>query len=263
MNSFKIWLLENNIDFVTKQHINYSSNIVITLFYLPQIKLDIFFADICLNTSTETHPNIPESSNAIWIWQDRWTHKKQIVKNRILYKLEGVKSIAARDTVCGKVSESEASKFLNEHHLFGSCSSKYRVGLYYKNILVALAAFTWPRKYYKEDGTIEKSFGLARHCTLTGIQIPGGLSKLMSYFENTYKPHNIFTAIDLDWGHGNSYTLANFIKGELYPSEKFYLETKNLIRYKKHEEKPETGNFIEIFNQGYQVYRRYYKKTEV
>jgi hypothetical protein len=173
------------------------------------------------------------------------------------------KSIAAKLTRFAKINQDEADAFLNKNHLLGTTKAKYKFGLFYGSILVAVATFTWPRKFYQTNGSIKLSYGLIRHCSLTNLSIQGGLSKIMTNFYKLYQPDDILTITDLDWSEGDSYKNIGFELIEKTPPEVYYIDrllnTRTNSKYYNTETKT-NENTIEILNSGNSCYKLYFNK---
>lgn len=120
-------------------------------------------------------------------WDSRFTSKKNILdtKGNILNRIKtilGLNSITigARKCQIKEVSSEDKIKFLNANHMQGAEKhSRYNLGLYYQNELVACMTFG-KSKFKKYD------WDLLRFCSKHGINIPGGASKLFTYFVKNY-----------------------------------------------------------------------------
>ncbi len=199
----------------------------------------------------------------IQIWEDQWNLKPDIIKSRLLNKLGKNKTIVGNLTRFDKITQEEADNFLNKNHLLGSTKAKYKFGLFYGSVLVAVATFTWPRKFYQNDGSIKYSYGLIRHCTLNYINIQGGLSKIISNFYKLFKPDDILTITDLDWSEGDSYLKLGFKLIEKTQAEVYFID-KNLNTriHEKHSINIDTSDFIKITNTGNSCYKLYFSGSE-
>lgn len=97
------------------------------------------------------------------------------------------------------VSSNASREFFDKNHLMGS-SSAPTFGLYYENQLVC--AITIKRK---KDG-----LDVVRFCEALSIQVVGGLSRLLEYVKEIYKPNFIRSSVDLRYADGSSYEELNF-----------------------------------------------------
>ena len=100
-----------------------------------------------------------------------------------------------------------------------------RLGLFYKNRLVAVMTFGKPRFNKKF------SWELIRYATLFNFNIVGGAGKLLNYFKHNYSG-SIITYADRRWSEGNLYKKLGFdFKGYTKPN---YFYTKNLLRLSRY-----------------------------
>jgi len=51
---------------------------------------------------------------------------------------------------------------------------------------------------------------LLRFCNKIGYHIPGGASKLLKYFERTYRPQSLISYADRRWSQGKLYDALGF-----------------------------------------------------
>ena len=79
---------------------------------------------------------------------------------------------------------------------------------------------------------------LLRFCNKLGYHIPGGASKLLTYFERTYKPKSLISYADRRWSQGKLYRALGFNLDHVsepnywYFNNIFSLESR--IKYQKH-----------------------------
>lgn len=168
------------------------------------------------------------------IFSNEWHSKQNIWKSVILSKLNLTNRIYARKTVVRQVSSNEAVLFENDNHLQGSGISSIRLGLEYNGQLVSLMTFGKSRfnKNYEYE--------LIRFCSLINTTVVGGASKLLKYFENTYKPKSLISYANRRWSQGNLYEKLGFEKIRETKPNYFYfkggdnsvLESRN--KYQKH-----------------------------
>lgn len=132
----------------------------------------------------------------IHIWDYEWYQKQSIIKSIIRAKLGLTEKIAARKCIVKSLDKLSADNFLKEHHLQGTCKSSIRSGLFYGDMLVGVATFGKSRFKHRE-------LELLRMCFLPGVQIQGGVSKLLSTITEP-----LMTYADLRFGLGNGYLSA-------------------------------------------------------
>ena len=121
----------------------------------------------------------------------RWEHIQNIIKTHL--KLNN-KSIYARKTYIQHIDKKTTKEFLDSNHLHGHISCSLSIGLFHDGNLVSVATFGKPR--FNKNYDLE----LFRFCSLKGVNVVGGLSKIISYIskhENksliTYSHRRIFS----------------------------------------------------------------------
>jgi hypothetical protein len=194
-----------------------------TVSFGDQLKVHFMFI------SSETHFSAELGERELILWEDIWLQKKELVKARIAALLGKTKKIYARNTNIIALDKTHAASFLNENHLMGFATAKYKVGLAYKGILVAVALFSSMKKYYR-NGVLFHSAELVRFANMKGIHVQGGLSKLLDYFIAERKPDDIMTYADKEWTVGNTYKKLGFKKVDVSPPIMFWVHPQQLNR---------------------------------
>jgi G:T-mismatch repair DNA endonuclease (very short patch repair protein) len=141
----------------------------------------------------------------IQIFENEWTHKKEIVKNRIRHILGKDNSIRlfARKLVLSKVTPKQAREFFTTHHIQGPCPARVAYGLFNDEELVACMSFGINRF------TKEKGIELIRYATAHNVV--GGFSKLLTYFRRENPDIKSVTSYsDKNWSVGNVYEKNGF-----------------------------------------------------
>jgi hypothetical protein len=143
------------------------------------------------------------------IWEDQWQRQPKAVESRIVSLLQKSKRIHARETKIEAITKPELQEFLTEHHVSEPMNSKYKLGLFHKNNLVAVSAFG---KSCPIDLTHRKvlSIELIRFCNLSGATVVGGMSKMMKHALKLSGAEDIMTYADLDWSTTGTYELLGF-----------------------------------------------------
>jgi len=228
-------------DFLNHHNINYIMNSRKILpsgleldFYFPEYNLAIemnglyWHSEISGGKDRNYHYNKWKECNDLGITllsinEDEFSDRQQFWFNKILYMVgnSNLKKIHARK--CKVVELDNVSGFLNEHHLQGSNSSKYKFGLTYEDQLVAVMTFSNPRG--NKFGTID----LSRFCNHSGYLISGSASKLLSYFIKThghlYK--EIISFSDNNYSNGKVYKSLGFsLDKNLAPDYKYIIKGK-------------------------------------
>jgi hypothetical protein len=146
----------------------------------------------------------------IHLWEDIWRSKPAQVLARLSSLLGQNKRIHGRKTKIHKIAKPVADTFLNDNHLQGAVSSRYKIGLFEKDELVAVATFSALRKMNHTENY--KSAELIRFAVKAGYSITGGLSKLISYFAHLHQPNDVMTYADRDWSAGEAYLRLGFLQ---------------------------------------------------
>ena len=180
----------------------------------------------------------------IHLWEDVWLSKPDQVVARIKSLLGQNIRIHGRKTKAAKITKPVADAFLIENHLQGPVSSRYKIGLFEKDELVAVATFSALRKMNHTENY--KSAELIRFAVKAGHSITGGLSKLITYFAETYKPNDLMTYADCDWSAGEAYLTLGFIQTAMLEPQ-IYILDENLNRQLK---KDNQLSATEVFNTG-------------
>lgn len=120
--------------------------------------------------------------------------------------------VFARKTVVGYVDTPTYRQFLKDNHLQGSIDARVRLGLYSGEALVSVMGF----KKHK-DGWHLSRFASRKH-----MVIPGGFSKLLSYFIRTYRPDKIISYSDMAYSDGGVYESNGFTLANISTSPRLY-----------------------------------------
>lgn len=204
--------------------------------YLPELKIafeynGVWFhreakvgKDYHLNKTKQILKN--HNTQLIHIFEDEWELKKDIVKSRIDSILGRCYPIYARNCVLRKIEF--PGEFLEENHLQGKgAPTGINYGLYYNNELVQVCTFAVPRFTSSYD------YELVRLCSLTGITIIGGASKLLKAFLREYPGQNIISYSDRRWSIGNVYKTLRFTKiSTSAPGYRYYKKLMSFSRHK-------------------------------
>lgn len=130
--------------------------------------------------------------------------------------------VFARQCVIQKADKKTAEDFLNTYHLMGSAASGFNYGLFFKDELVALAAFSKGRKMQRLPNHL-RSFELIRFCCKDGITVTGGLTKLIRNFCREKNAGDIMTYIDKQFSEGSAFIKAGFEKHSETPPLEFLI----------------------------------------
>jgi ribosomal protein L34E len=167
----------------------------------------------------------------IQIFEDEWTTKKEICKSIIRNTLGLNNKIGARKCTIKEINSKVSAKFFNHNHIQGNGGSSVRIGLYYKETLVAVMTFGKNRRVTgnkHKEGTWE----LIRYANILNTNIIGGASKLFKYFVNTYEPQHIISYCDKRWFTGTMYEKLGFDKtSETKPNYWYINRNKRMHRF--------------------------------
>ena len=138
-------------------------------------------------------------------------------------------SIMARKCEIREVDAHEATVFLEQNHLQGSCGSSIKLGLYYNNELVSLMALGKSRHFI---GNGKTQWELLRFCNKLNTNIIGGASKLLKYFIKQYNPQEIVSYADRRWSNGNLYNILKFtLYNKSKPNYYYVIGNKRIYRF--------------------------------
>lgn len=141
----------------------------------------------------------------IHIREDEWIKKKDIVKSRLLSILGKNTVVYARNTTVRKIDY--PSSFLDENHMMGKGSpTKENYGLFLKEELVAVMTFS--TRSFSNNRICD--YELVRFCSLTGVTVVGGASKLLKRFKKDNPNKSIISYSDKRWSIGNLYKKLGF-----------------------------------------------------
>jgi hypothetical protein len=181
----------------------------------------------------------------IHIFEDEWILQNKIVKARLKAILGLTKrSIYARKCEVKEIDNNIKNKFLEKYHIQGQDLSSTKLGLFYKNRLVAVMTFG-KRRFDDKEG-----FELIRYCTMANFNIIGGAGKLLSYFRKMHPNTSIISYADKRWSTGNLYKQLGFTLLHESGLNYFYihpsdpLKRHNRISFQKHK----LENILEDFD---------------
>ena len=211
--------------------------------YLPSYSIAIEFDGIFWHSELYKTPHYhidktiqceKKGIRLIHIFEDEWVNKKEIWQSILKYIL-GVSSnvIYARKCEIQTVPTNEASRFLNNNHLQGTCGSSIKYGLYYNDELVSLMTFGKSRHFI---GNGKNQYELLRFCNKINTRVIGSASKLFKHFISTYQPQNIVSYADRRWSIGNLYDKLGFTLYNMSKPNYFYVikgERKNRFNFRK------------------------------
>ena len=187
------------------------------------------------------------------IFEDEYEFKKDLLFNKIKHILnaDNSKKIYARSCSVKNITSKEKNEFLNKFHIQGTTCSSINLGLYYKEILVAVLTFAKPRiGIGKNKNNNINRYELTRFATNTNYRIIGGFSKLLSNFKRKYIWDEIYTYGDLRWVdiNKNVYITNGFKLKSVNPPAYWYFYNKNRYHRFGFRKDAIKNKFPEIYN---------------
>ena len=148
----------------------------------------------------------------IHVFQNEIVFSTNIVNSRIknLLKLNKYK-VFARKCEAREINKDLKNAFLEKYHLQGLDKSSVKLGLFYKNRLVAVMTFSKNRKALGKNH-VEGEWELSRYAAIANFSIVGGAGKLLKYFEKNWNPKKITSYADKRWSEGDLYKKLGFSK---------------------------------------------------
>lgn len=164
------------------------------------------------------YSEIPDKKNGISLPFDYLVTQPEKVVYFIQSKLHLNKTVYARNCEIKKIDKISSSTFLNSYHFLNDAGGAFNYGLFYDSELLAVASYSKGRKMNRLPEH-ERGYELIRFCTIGGVTITGGLSKLLKYFCDEKNPGDIMTYIDKQFSNGRSFLNSGFkIEGETAPN---------------------------------------------
>ena len=186
--------------------------------YIPDKKLAIEFNGDYWHSNTNKHSTYHQEKSItcaksgvqlIHIFEYQWNNVETREKIKQLLRLrlcdKGIKRYFAKDTVVKQIGLSKAKEFCIKYHLNDWVNSSVNLGLYNKeNELLGVMTFGKPRF----DSWAE--WELLRMVFKSDVVVVGGAAKLISYFNNNFKPQSIVSYCDFSKFIGETYNKLGF-----------------------------------------------------
>ena len=158
----------------------------------------------------------------IVVYEDEWNNHRVVVESRLRHALGDTlaESLGARKTRVVELSSSSAREFCEQYHLQGAARSNHRLGLEDQNgRIVAVMTFSKSNPSRRIQG-----WEINRFCSLPGVRVPGGASKLFKHFIQTVQPEQVISYGDRRWGSGELYRELGFeFDGNTRPGYWYFL----------------------------------------
>jgi hypothetical protein len=141
----------------------------------------------------------------IHIFENEINKTPRIVKSRLknILNLNKYKICATKCEV-KEINAKVKNQFLKKYHIQGADRASIKLGLFYKNRMVAVMTLCKNR--------VNSKWKLSRHAVINEFSISGGAEKLLEYFEKRFSPKKIIGYTDLRWSHGDFYYKLGFEK---------------------------------------------------
>lgn len=195
----------------------------------------------------------------VTIFEDEWEHKNQIVKDRLKYLINGDKKsyIGARKCYIKEINTPIAKNFIEEYHIQGYSNSSVKLGLFYNNQLLSVMTFSKPALSKGKKTKGKDIWELSRYCSSENV--PGGASKLFSFFIKNYNPKEVYSYSDKRWNNGILYEKIGFSRVNDTEPNYWYSDYKNIkriYRFKMRKNKSDDPNLSEWENRKLQGWDR-------
>ena len=186
-------------------------------FYLPEYKIAIecngiywHSGEISKNNHIWKYNRCKELGiRLIYLWEDTIYNETDKVENYLKSILGKNKKIFARNCQIKEITNKESKEFLQKYHLQGNVNATIRIGLFYNNELMQVITLGKYRKCVNSKH-VNNEYELYRFCTKGVYSVVCGVSKLLKYFINSYKPSKIISYASKDISEGNVYEKVGF-----------------------------------------------------
>ena len=172
--------------------------------------------------------------------------KKEIWKSVLLNKCGLSHKIHARKLQVINLNNHKdfVKVFLEENHLQGSCPSSIKLGLQDSKTGVVYSIMTFGKSRFNKNIEYE----LLRFCNAKFFNVRGAASKLLKFFERTYKPNSLVSYANRDWSQGNLYKAIGFKYSHTSEPNYFYIDGIKIIP-RQQVQKHKLKAFLEARNQ--------------
>lgn len=180
----------------------------------------------------------------VQVWEHHWNDsiKRKIVESIIKNRLGIVENkVYGRKCEIKIPTKEEERMFLEENHIQGYTTSKVRVGLYYKDVLIQIMTFRKPRFNKKYD------WELLRSCTKLNTTVVGGSNKLFKYCKNLCEGA-IISYVDKTFFNGKSYANLGFTKIKDSPPSYWYTRNYKDFYHRSNYQKHKLEKVLDIFD---------------
>jgi len=179
------------------------------------------------------------------IFENEWDNevKQSIWKSILSNSLNNTKRIFARKCEIAFPTSEEVLSFYSVNHIQGHVHSKVNLALKYEGNLVQLMSFSKSRynKAYQWE--------LTRLCSLSGVRVTGGASKLFKFFLNQHDPKSVISYCDLRYGTGAVYEKLGLSLSHIAAPNYYYFKPNQGILYTRMQfQKHKLASKLDIFD---------------
>lgn len=209
--------------------------------YIPAKNMAIEYCGLYWHSETFKNTNDHKSKfdeakeqgiQLITVFDDEWQYQKEQVKLRLstLMNCNQSNPVYARKCSIREIDKNDAYELLDTYHLQGRVNASVYLGLVYDGELVSVMTFV-----RRNDNDYELNRFVSK------CMVPGGFSKLLTYFKRNYVYDTIYSFADCRWSWGevytrNGFTLKSTIKPDYYYTDgkkrfhKFLFRKKSIER---------------------------------
>ncbi|MCK9369651.1 hypothetical protein M0R04_07065 [Candidatus Dojkabacteria bacterium] len=212
--------------------------------YFPDVKVAIEFDKIAERSDLsgqDRHYRVNKAAKCreqgirlIFVYENEWVNKTEIVKSRISSLVHKNKTIYARKCSIVDINSKQYSKFFNETHIQGSAGASVAYGLVHNGELVAVLSLG------KSRFNKNVEYELIRYANSLYTNVVGGGSRLFQHFIKQRNPESVISYTDLRWNTGNLYVQLGFTHTHDANPNYFYFHKSNPLflqsrqTYQKH-----------------------------
>ena len=172
--------------------------------------------------------------------------KKEIWKSVLLNKCGFSNKVHARKLRVIDLNNHKdfVKVFLEDNHLQGSCPASIKLGLQDPKTGNVYSIMTFGKSRFNKNIEYE----LLRFCNAKFFNVRGAASKLLKFFERTYKPNSLVSYANRDWSQGNLYKAIGFKYSHTSEPNYFYIDGIKIIP-RQQVQKHKLKAFLEARNQ--------------
>lgn len=140
----------------------------------------------------------------IHIFEYEIINNREKIYNFLNNILNTSEKIYANKTKVEEIDTEIYRRFIEKYHLSGYANAQIKLGLFFNNTIIGVAAFDKPRFTDKYD------YELIRLAYKNNIKVVGGTEKLLKAFIKKYNPKSILSYCDITKFNGDAYIRCGF-----------------------------------------------------